>query len=391
MGYTDQKNILFVDDDKRILYAFKKAMERTEYNLFFADCAENAYRILEREDIDIAIIDLRMPEISGYEALEKLKRCYPGVFRLALIGYVDETKILKALSKNLASGYIIKPWSKGELLKTINNYTAIYCELKERGILESINSIESLPTIPDLYSKITKAVEEDADMEKIAQLIEADQSVSAKVIQIANSAFYNVRSASISKALVYLGTENIKNIVMSQSVFSSVPEICGIPLWQHSELTNRMVIYIYNNILDKKIDEDLYSIGLFHDIGKVIMINDFSDRYFCLCKEYIDNPDYLLQKLEKERFGFSHEEIGYYFMKLWGIADEIPEAALYHHDPLNPGINNKELVAVVHIANYYSKKMLGIKVHDCELEDGLFDMLDINKDYLEKVLMKIKV
>ncbi|MDD4343709.1 MAG: response regulator, partial [Eubacteriales bacterium] len=107
---AEKKSILIVDDDKRILYAFKKALEKTNYNLLFADSGDAAFAILQSESIDLAIVDLRMPIISGYEILEKLKKDYPSIFRIALIGYVDESKILKALSKNLASSYIIKPW-----------------------------------------------------------------------------------------------------------------------------------------------------------------------------------------------------------------------------------------------------------------------------------------
>lgn len=387
---ADKKSILIVDDDKRILYAFKKALEKSGFNLFFADSGDNAFSILKREDIDLAIVDLRMPIISGYEILETLKEKYPSIFRIALIGNVDESKILKALSKNIASSYIIKPWNNAELTGTINYYVSLYMELKERGILETINSIDSLPTIPDIYFKISKAVEEDANMEEIAELIELDHSISAKVIQIVNSAYFNIKTASIKKALVYLGINNIKNIIMSQSVFSSVRDDFAHPLWHHAEMTNKIMLMIYNNILDKKLDEDLRSVGLFHDIGKVVLINDYSSGYYDLCKIYTDREDCMIQEMEKEKFGISHEEIGYYFMKLWGVTEEIPEAALYHHDPYNPAVKNKELIQVIHLANHYSKVLLDMKVNEEELDTRVFEDLKINREYFESVVKNVK-
>lgn len=386
-----KKSILIVDDDKRILYALKKALENKGYNLFFADSGDNAFAILKKEKIDLAIVDLRMPIISGYEILETLKKSWPSVFRLALIGYVDEKKIMNALSNNIASSYIIKPWNNMELLNTIKYYCDLYSELKERDILERINSINSLPTIPEIFFKISKAVEEDADMDELSDLIEMDHSISARIIQIVNSAYFNIRTASIRKALVYLGANNIKSIIMSQSVFSSVKDEFAKPLWEHAEMTNKIMLLIYNQILDKKLDEDLRSVGLFHDIGKVVLINDYSDGYYDLCEIYNDCEDFLLQTLEKEKFGVSHEEIGYYFMKLWGVGEEIPEAALYHHDPFNPNIRNKELIMVIHLANHYSKKILGNKVNDQELDLRVFDSLKINQEYFESILNNMKI
>ncbi len=383
-------SILIVDDDKRILYTMKKALENTDYKLFFADSGDNAFTILKKEKIDLAIVDLRMPIISGYEILETIKKNYPSVLRLALIGYVDEKKIMEALSNNIASSYIIKPWNNFELLNIINYYVSLYSELKKRGILERINSISSLPTIPKLYFKITKAVEENADMEDISNLIEMDHSISARVIQIVNSAYFNIKTASIRKALVYLGVTNIKSIIMSQAVFSSIKEELANPLWEHAEMTNKIMLLIYNNFLNKKLDEDLRSVGLFHDIGKVVLINDFCNGFQELCTMYINSEDFLIQEMEKEKFGISHEEIGYYFMKLWGVGEEIPEAALYHHDPFNPKIKDKELIMVIHLANHYSKIVLGAKVHEEELDVRVFEALGINKEYFESILKNIK-
>ena len=380
-----------MDDDKRILYSFKRALEKTDYTLHYADSADSAFALLKTERIDMVVVDLRMPIVSGYEILKTMKREYPSVFRIALIGYVDENKILQALSRNLASTYIIKPWNNAELLSTINYYYGIYSELRHKGMLEIINSIDCLPTIPDIYLKITKAIEEDADMDKIAALIELDHSISAKVIQVVNSAYFNVKTASIQKALVYLGTNNIRNIIMSQSIFSSIKEEFADCLWRHAELTNRIMLLIYQNILDKRLDEDLQSVGLFHDIGKVVLINDYSNGYTELCDLYFENPDCRIQEMEKEKFGLSHEQIGYYFMKLWGVAEEIPEAALFHHDPFHPEIKNRELIAVVHVANHYAKKMLGAVVHDEELHPEVLSYLGINQAYLESVLKNIKI
>lgn len=387
----EKKTILIVDNDKTILYSMKKALEKKAYNLFFADSGDNALVILKKEKIDLAIVDLRLPIISGYEVLETIKKNFPSIFRLALVGRVDEKKVLQVLSNNIASSYIIKPWNNSELLDMIDYYMDLYSELKKRGVVERINSISSLPTIPDIYFKISKAVEENADMDNISELLEMDHSMSARIIHVVNSAYFNIRTASIRKALVYLGSANIKNLVMSQSVFSSIKEEFASPLWRHAEVTNKIMLLIYNNFLNKKLDENLRSVGLFHDIGKVVLINDYYDSYFELCDMYMNSEDYLIQKMEKEKFGVSHEEIGYYFMKLWRVGEEIPEVALYHHDPFNPKIKNKELVMVIHIANHYSKIILGSKVNEEELDTRVFEVLDINKDYLESVLQNMKI
>lgn len=382
-------SILFVDDDKRILYAFKRVLSNTNYILHFADSADAAYAVLRKERVNIAIVDLKMPVVSGYEVLETIKNSFPTVLRIALIGHVDEKKILRALSSNLASTYIIKPWSSTELVNTINYYTELYKQIRERGILEAINAVDSLPTIPDIYYKISEAIDADKDMEELAVLIEKDHSISAKVIQVVNSAYFNIRTASIQKALVYLGFNNIKDIVLFQSIFENVKSNYITALWHHAELTNKIMLLIYN-LLDKKLDEDLRSVALFHDIGKVVLINNYSSSYLDICDVYRCNEDEEIGQLEKERFGITHEEVGYYFMKLRGLREEIPEAALYHHDPLNPEILNKKLIKVIHIANHYSKKILEMKVNESELVEEVFDHIGLNREFFERRVLSLK-
>ena len=382
-------SILFVDDDKRILYAFKRVLDNSNYILHFADSGATAYSILEKERVDIAIVDLQMPKISGYDVLKSLKTSNPSILRIALIGHVDERKIMGALSRNLASTYIIKPWSSAELINTINYYADLYEQVKKRGILEAINAVESLPTIPDVYSKISDAIEEDKDMDELACLIETDHSISAKVIQVVNSAYFNIKTASIQKALIYLGFNNLKDIILVQSIFENVKSNYVTALWQHAELTNKIMLLIYD-LLDKKIDEDLRSVGLFHDIGKVVLINNYMKTYLDINDIYMDHEDIELSKLEKEKFGLTHGEIGYYFTKLWGLRDEIPEAALYHHNPLSPEITSKELIKAIHIANHYSKLILGMKVNDDELVTEVFDHLELNREFFEKRVMSLK-
>ncbi len=73
-------------------------------------------------------------------------------------------------------------------------------------------------------------------------------------------------------------------------------------------------------------------------------------------------------------------------MNWWEIPVPIIEAALFHHDPLNDAVMNKELVCVVHIANYYSWKMLDDQSSSQALKVDVLDYLRIEEDNLNRVI-----
>lgn len=374
------KKILFVDDEKEILSAIRRSFHKTEYELYFAEGALTASAILKNHPIDLVVSDVMLTDGNGLELLKDIKKQYPGVLRVVFTGYLSEDKMMQILEKGLAKAVVQKPWDTDVLLETIEQVFRASDELKDPALLQLVNSIDHLPTLPIFYRKLNQLIEEDADIERIANEVSKDQSIAAKILRMANFAFYHRKTGSIKEAIMVLGLTNVKNIIVSNTVFN--PSSFGLyhqTLWQHSILVNNLCQEIYKKFLGKSIPSMYATAGLMHDIGKVIMMSELKKDYNKLLFQVSAEQNKHLLQLEQEHFGISHQEIGAVLLQWWDLPYPIVEATLYHHVPFHENIINKEIVQVVHLANHYAWIMLKKTLFIEELDKRIFETLNIPK------------
>lgn len=380
------KKILFVDDEVQILKSLKRLFRGSGYEVFFADSGKLAIEVLEKQPVDLVISDIRMPEMDGFELLKYVKETYPLTLRVALSGFTDNRKIFTALENNLAKLYMFKPWENAELLSTIDKIFELEDILIDQDLLDMINNLDEIPSIPDLYTELSKMVEEDADIELISNKIEQDQAIASKILKVANSAFYGAKTGSINQAIMYIGLINVKNIVLTNSVFTNFGHQSEYQnsLWEHVNLANKIVMLLYQRCLNKRIPNIYASAGLLHDIGKVILIHFFEEIYGEIITKSSDpENEKTRSQIEIDLLGVDHQQIGGYLLSWWEIPVPIVEAALYHHDPMNESIINRELVQVVHLANYYSWKHLNHGFTSEHLHLEVFQELALDREAVE--------
>lgn len=353
------KKILIVDDELPILKSLSRVFFDTDYTIHTAESGAAALEFLKENDVDLIISDMRMPLMDGYELLSRIKAAYPNIIRVILSGYAEEDSIFKALLHSIAKFYIMKPWSNEKLLEYIGQIFETEDRLKSNELLILINNIERLPTIESSYQKILNLIETDEETSFIASEIEKDFAISTKLLQIANSAYYGVQTGSVKSATVYLGLQNLRSLIYATSIMSSFRSADTADrrnisdLWEHALLTNKILHYIYQVFLGKKLPEEAYSAGLLHNIGTLILIQNYFDRYVGIIRKTNQESLNLLE-LEQEVFHVSHQEVGGYLVRWWELPFPIVESALFHHKPLESCILNKEIVSAVHLAQHYA-------------------------------------
>jgi HD-like signal output (HDOD) protein len=360
-----EKAILLVDDEKQILKSFSRLFQDSAHTIHLAESAREALDILMRHPVDMVISDMRMPDMDGYALLREVKHLYPHTIRLILSGYTDERIIFDALQNNLAKLHLFKPWNNEELLGIINRILDAEEELKQMRLFEAINGLDDLPAHLTTYNRLTKLIERDAGMDEIAAVIESDPAVTTRLLRIANSAFYGTATGSVRQAISFLGLINVRNIVLSSSIFESAPHDLPVRtrmelLWRQAALTSRIMLLIYQHMLRRKPTGDILSAGLLHDIGKMITLARFPDRSAVLFEdpEQRDTPWH--DKKETALFGSTHTDIGAYLLNWWGLPFALMEASRYHHIPEDPRVVNRELVSVIHLADCLAWELLGM-------------------------------
>jgi len=179
--------------------------------------------------------------------------------------------------------------------------------------------------------------------------------------------------------------DNLNSIILANAVFQEVSDDIEMltDMWQHASDSNKIMTAIYNKCLKKNISSLFASASLLHDIGKVVLLHS-CDGYKDLMKKVHEENGYLLDH-EMDMMGITHQEIGGYLLNFWELPFAYVEVALFHHRPLDFRVINRELVAVSHLAHYYSS----VKFDDHEgdkLDKKVFTLLRIKQEDVEQMI-----
>lgn len=219
-----------------------------------------------------------------------------------------------------------------------------------------IRKLDELPPMPEVGIKISKlTADPDTDIEEVLQLIDKDQSLTAKLLRLCNSPFYGLsnRVESVRQAVVLLGFKTLSSIVVtscSSFYFKNDANGYGVSsmdLWRHSVATAIACQIIAKKFAPEKVGM-IYTAGLLHDIGKVVL-NDFVGDELPKILELVDGGKSFIEA-ETEVLGMHHGMIAGKLARKWKFPEELVEALKYHHEP-QYAVYDKELCELVHLGN----------------------------------------
>ena len=113
----EKKTVLFVDDEEKVLRSLEMGLLDEPYHKLFAKSGKEALEILQREEVHVIVIDMRMPEMSGLELIRTVKEEYSHIVRIVLSAYTQVTALLAAINQGEIFRYITKPWKLDEEFK----------------------------------------------------------------------------------------------------------------------------------------------------------------------------------------------------------------------------------------------------------------------------------
>lgn len=382
--------ILFVDDEKPILRAIERLFFDSGYEVLTVENSDAALSALASAPVDVVVSDIRMPGMDGHQFLRKVKVLHPETTRLILSGYADESAILSSIMDGSSNLYLLKPWDGQDIRERITRIFAAREMFANKKLLDFANRLDNLSTVPGIYNVVDGLTEQGADVSRIAAAIEADPTVAAAVLRVANNAFIGVKTGSIAKAITFLGLKTVKTLVLSCDLHElaviKVPPFSVEKFVRKASTAHRMMTQIYEKLLGKQVPETHQSAALFDDIGMLMGLHYCPERYVRLIAEYVPGRDREFVEKERDILGMSHQEFGGYLLNLWGLPYPLVETALYYHEPLRDEITNKELVAAAHIAGYYAWQAVSPDLAP-ELEPGAFAVLGLSQDEVRRLLL----
>jgi len=125
-------SILIVDDENDTLSALKRFLRKESFIIHLASSAHQALDVLERLTCEIVVTDLRMPEMTGLELIQELKKRYPDIIRIILSGTEDIGLIIDSINSGEIFRFIPKPLNPQLFISIINDAIEYYRLLSER-------------------------------------------------------------------------------------------------------------------------------------------------------------------------------------------------------------------------------------------------------------------
>lgn len=237
--------------------------------------------------------------------------------------------------------------------------------IKERILDKMQESVKSFPYY--VIETLKRIQDPQSNASDISEPLSHDQGLVLRVLKLANSAALGtVRHVNnITEAIAYLGLKNVRNIVMTASVYSMMDkDIAGYSLdkgelWHHSAAVSCAAKFIAAKT-GKCSPEDAYLCGMLHDIGKLVL-NDYVKFGYALIQKMVEGDDVPFVEAETKVLGFHHGIIGSLLLEKWAIPTPFCVIAEYHHHPDTLPEEHKKvqtLLDVVHVANVLSL-MLG--------------------------------
>jgi len=226
---------------------------------------------------------------------------------------------------------------------------ALHYELLVKDI---VSAAEKLPPFPDIAWRIVSLVRAMAPVRQIEQLIGYDQAMTAKILRVANSAYYGRRYyvRSLKDAILLLGDKRLIQSVMAAcatTYYLRSDSQDERDLWEHS-VTAALISEIAARRLKYHGIFTLYTAALLHDIGKTIL--DFYSKIYLqssLC-EIRGESDTV--RAERRALGIDHQELGGIIAGKWKFPPDITAAIAHHHNPQMAG-QHEEITSLVYLAD----------------------------------------
>lgn len=266
---------------------------------------------------------------------------------------------------------------------------------------KEVQKIKNLPTLPAVYVKMFKLLNDiDSNISDIIFTIENDQSMTSKVLKLSNSSYYGFsrQITSIRDAVTLLGFTTVLSLTVSISVFdnffSSKESNFNLnAFWYHSISTA-----FYSTIISKELGiknhNEIFVGSLLHDIGKIILLLKFHDK-FIKAVDYSRENKLDLYKSESIFIGTNHVEVSRWLMDRWNFPQAISNIICYHHHPVTHTFYSKFEFLIASLANslaiYNNHGFSGDNYNSLTI-DILLDNLDIKnkKEFLTKIEKKFQ-
>ena len=268
---------------------------------------------------------------------------------------------------------------------------------------ELIATIEDLPPLPLVLNRVLQLLNDNnASSAQIAAMIEKDAVLSGSVLRCVNSAYYGLQStvSNIRHAVSMLGFSTVRNLALAFSMRrmltrSRIPPARLYARYSQHSLSCAMLCHYLVSYESVESPDAAFAAGLFHDIGKLLILTTFPDLLPKIVEEY-ESSEVAYEQAEMDILQVTHSELSRIVLEKWQLPQCIQEAVQYHHRPAECPRRPDQTVILADIiqaadlyVNEYGLELLPTKRRRAYTADRAFEDLGLRQK-MPEVLEKFK-
>lgn len=354
-----KKRILIVNSQpaERQLFQQLLADQHEVWDIVLLPAAQEALEVLARGPVEVLLADSKLADMPGLELLAESAKRHPRTVRFVLAEEANNELVMQCVWN--MHQYLSKQSSPGEIVNAVNRSLTADSWLANEKLKALVARMRTLPTLPSLYFEVMRELNSpDASAERVGEIIGKDLAMTAKIVQLVNSAYFGLPRTitTPTEAVMILGLETVKSLILSIQTFSQFDKVRPLyftadKVWKHclrvGALAKRITELEFNN---QQLADESLTAGLFHDLGKLLMATNLPDEYNG-AQTLAKKQNLPLWEIEKEIFGATHGETGAYLLGLWGLSVPIVEAVALHDSPARVKEKIFAPLTAVHVAN----------------------------------------
>lgn len=271
-------------------------------------------------------------------------------------------------------------------------------------IKKIIQAIQSLPTLPTVAVKVQSLIKSPTTgAAELAKVIEYDQSISAKLLSLVNSAYYGLsrKINNIREAVAYLGTNTVSQLVLALGVIKTFEGegnkgFNRAQFWVHDIAVATLSREIAKSEKRHKQPDDIFTAGLLHDIGKVALDHYCTD-IFKPVLDAVDKEELPFYKIEQKVIGLDHTRVGEWVARSWELPLLTVVTIRHHHEKPSArngfSLSQDNAVDIVSIADWLAiKNEIGFSGSPIveDPEDEIFQRAGITKEKSQEIVRRVK-
>jgi putative nucleotidyltransferase with HDIG domain len=229
--------------------------------------------------------------------------------------------------------------------------------MEKKDVFKKLDRINDLPALPAIAMEVNRLLRDyNTSINELADKIEKDQAITAKILKLVNSSFFGFRAkiGNIRHAVSLLGFNTVRNAVVSVAIIDAfafkktLPEFDSTDFWKHA-----LAVAMTSKYLAEKTrlhaPDDCFVGGLLHDMGKIVIAQYFSEdfkRVFSLMQKHTIS----FAEAEKSEMVVGHAEIGAYLAERWHLPKDLIDTIRFHHQ-IKKSASCFQFSVIVYLAN----------------------------------------